>query len=391
MDKVKRKLPNKQIPTLSLKDLANAFTPVDSDMMDEEWKREIEEDRESFSRMDKKYKIEIGWDQFNELQIQTLIAILFSNMGYSILHLHKADRAREEGADIIVKNSRNNIAIAVKIKPGNNDRQQLSDLSKRKENKKIYIHTQTPTGKFIDSMSEYINIVEFWDERKLNKFFVENNISFTCNLIFDSHELSNTINKARVKLFDIRDKCMGLQKVQSKKLDLQSFNFMWRLKDEAVSFQKTNQNIIPLIERPINIRNNALDEHFIKIFLEYLDILNTRLKDFIYFFDLFYIRNQDLVNNSVITYIDRSQWRNYLLQYHIDNSLASFRNELNSLVKERKTLKDKDERTYLKEISKNNDVWWIIETRVRNLGIFGLGIEAIIDDIKSEFAENFIS
>ena len=190
-----RKKPHlvKNVPTFSSKDIGDALgvlTPVDTSLLAGEDFEEFQDFYESLKRLHKEYKIEINWDNFDEPQIQELIAILFHSIGYYPENLHKADRAREEGADLVLKTRNHSIALAVKIKPKNVDRQQLSDLSKRGEDKRIYVYIRTPSGKFRDSMGEYEGIVDFWNRDKLNNFFVTNNLGFTVSLIFDDNDLS---------------------------------------------------------------------------------------------------------------------------------------------------------------------------------------------------------
>lgn len=389
--------PKKRVPVLSLEDIKNVFEPINPDDMDIEDTElsEFDEFKESLERGIREYKIEIDWGQFNEDQIQTLLAILFNSIDYSTENLHEADRAREEGADLVAKKSKDSIALAVKIKPKNKDRQQLSDLSKRQEKKKIYVYIQTPAGKFRESMNEYEGIVDFWDEKKLNDFFIEKNMGFTSNLIFDSHKISHAIREAQCTLFGLRNKCFNLDKKEPKKLDRRSFSLLYRLKDEAVSLHKPNENVITLLEKPINIKNRRLNEHFLKIFLEYMDILNTALDSFMYYFEIFYKQNEDLVHNSIIQEIGRSHWK-WILSYKSDNSLPSLKKELKEAIDNGKLLKtfkkkfpDKEEEKYWKERAKNNDVWSAMESRVRSLMIFGEGVEAIIDDIVDECAQEY--
>jgi hypothetical protein len=84
------------------------------------------------------------------------------------------------------------------------------------------------------------------------------------------------------------------------------------------------------------------------------------------------------------------------MQYRTDNnSLASLKKELGEVIRDKE---QKEKRTsnnnltkYWNEIAKNNDVWAIMEFRVRNLMIFGAGTEEIIDDIFKEFAEQYIN
>jgi len=388
----------KNVRVLSLKDIANAFevvTPQDANLSEDDNFEESLDFEESINRGTREYKIEIDWNQFDEPQIQTLIAILFQSIGYSSENWHESDRAREEGADLVIKKSKENIALAVKVKPKSRDRQQLSDLSKRTEQKKIYVYIQTPSGKFRECMSEYDGTVDFWDKKKLNDFFVNKNMGFTASLIFDSHKISQTIREAQGTLFKLRQKCLNLEKRMPKGLDSQSFKWLFRLKDSGVSLYKPNENVITLLEKPINIKKRELNEHFLKLFLEYLDILNSRLVSFLHYFELFYNRNEDLVNNSIIENDGRSHWL-YLLQYKSDNSLPSLKKELKEAIDNDEILKtlrkrspDKEEKNYWKERAKNNDVWAVMESRVRNLMIFGAGIEAIVDDIVDEYARHY--
>ena len=388
----------KNVHVLSLKDIENAFevvNPQDANLLGGEDFEEFQDFSESLEKLRKEYKIEINWDNFDEPQIQALIAILFHSIGYYPENLHKADRAREEGADLVLRKQNQSIALAVKIKPKNIDRQQLSDLSKRGEDKKIYVYIRTPSGKFRESMGEYEGIVDFWNRQKLNNFFVTNNLGFTVSLIFDDNDLSQTIRQAQKTLFELLQKCRKLKKRAPAPLDSQSFKLLFRLKDDGVSLYKTNENVITLLEKPINFKKRELNEHFFKLFLAYLDILNRRLKSFLNYFDIFYARNEDLVNNSIIENDGRSHWL-HLLQYRPDNSLPALKNELQEAIKNDEMLKklkkispDKELENSWKESAKNNDVWAVMESRVRNLMIFGAGIEAIVDDIVDEYARHY--
>jgi hypothetical protein len=393
-----RKKPHlvKNVPVPSLKDIENVFglvPPQDANLLGWEDFEDFQDFDEYLNRSPKEYKIEINWDNFNEPQIQELIAILFHSMGYDPENLHKADPSREEGADLVLRKRNRSIALAVKIKPTNRDRQQLSDLSKRGEDKKVYVYIQTPSGKFRDSMGEYERIVDFWNREQLNDFFVTNNLGFTVSLIFDDNDLSQTIRQAQQTLFGLLEKCRRLKKRAPAPLDSQSFKWLFRLKDDAVSLHKTNENVITLLEKPINLKRRELNEHFFKLFLEYLDMLNTRLKSFLNYFDRFYAKNEDLVNNSIIENDGRSHWL-HLLQYRPDNSLPALENELQKAIKIdeifKKLKKTSPElENSWKESAKNNDVWAVMESRVRNLMIFGAGIEAIVDDIVDEYARHY--
>ena len=385
------------------RDSIDSLTEQNGFSLDEAYFQEHFDFEESIRREGKDYKIEIDWEQFNELQVQLLLSILFEAIGYHCDNLHKADRAREDGADLVFKKGKKEIAIAVKVKPKTSDRQQLWDLSKRNEQRKIYVYTKTPSAKFRSYMDECKGSVEFWNKDKLNNFFIDKNLGFTSHLLFDSHELNHTILKAQNMLFGIHEICKKLKKQPFNALDAQSLKWLFRIKDDSVSLHKTNENVLALFRKPINIKRRDLDAHFIQLALEYMGILDSRLKSFLHFFNKFYERNEILVYNSIIENDGRSHW-SHIFSYLSDNTSPALKEELDDLRKDiiihkkvtklSRLLNDNKEELYWKEQAKNNDVWNVLEQRIRKLMIFGEGIENIVDDIISEYSahhESFIA
>lgn len=385
----------KNAPVIDIENALGVLTPLDANLLSADELAESRDVDEHLSRLHKGYKIEINWDGYDERQIQLLIAILFHSIGYHIANLHEADPAREDGADLVMKRRNHSIALAVKIKPKAVDRQQLLDLSRRDEDEKIYVYIRTPSAKFGECMSEYDGIVDFWNRDRLNHFFVTSNLGFTVNLIFDDSDLSQTMRKAQSMLLELLQNCRRFGKTAPAQLDSQSFKLLYRLKDDGVSLHKTNANVITLLEKPINLKSSELDEHFCRLFLEYLDILNSRLRSFLDYFGRFYAKNEDLVNNSIIENDGRSHWFQ-LMRYRPDNALPALKNELREAIDDSETLK-KLKKTPLaravedswKETAKNNDVWAVMESRVRKLMRFGAAIEAIVDDIVDEYARDY--
>lgn len=370
------------IPTIRLEDLKNILSPVPDDMIDElndDW----EYDRtDSDLKLDRKrYKIEIDWSQYNETQIQTLISLLFQYSGYDVENWHLADRSHEEGADLKITDGKGNIALQVKIKPKTGDRSQLIDLAKREERRKVYVYIETPSKKFLDFANEYKHKIEFWNKKTLNQYFLNINIGFTSSLVFDSHPLSKNVQKARQILFDIYDKCKNKKLVEYPPLEEMSREIIWRLKDNAVSFHKTNLSIIPIFEKPVYLRNHRLNEHFVKIFLKYLDILDIELSSYIHYFTLFYTNNTDLVHNSVISNIATSHWV-WLTQYKTNSDIDNLNKEFIDIKNISTKISQED---FWKQKAKTNDVWEEMKLRIRQLAIFGRGIEAVIDDIAREY------
>lgn len=342
--------------------------------------------------------IEIPWKKFREEEIQTLIAMLFHSLEYHVEELHKSDRANEGGADVVAKKGDKSIAIAIKIKPDNKDRPQLIDLSKRKEKKKIYIYIDTPTKKFLDFIKDYKNI-EFLDKKKLNELFIDKNIYFTANIIFDNHPVNRELSIIQYILDQQWKKSLKSKKRKIKQLDKKSFFMLWRLKDMAVTLHQTNRLIERLFETPINNKDVELSSHFLNIFLDYLDILRSKISEFLTFFIQFYTKNKELVDNSIIEQNDRSHWL-WISHHQPLNNLYTLKKELKDAIKDKKLYEDlvkelndpnedKEIKKYEEEIAKGNDIWQAIHKKLKDLSIFGSGVEEIIDDIVKEYFQDY--
>ena len=341
--------------------------------------------------------LEIPWKKFTEEEIQTFIAMLFHSLEYHIEESHKSDRANECGADVVAKKGDESIAIAVKIKPCNNDRPQLIDLSKRKEKKKVYVYVETPTKKFLDFTKSYKK-VEFWDIKKLNDFFIKNNIYFTANIIFDNHPINKKLSIVKFILYQLWEKSHRAKKKKIKVLDKKSFFMLWRLKDISVTLHQTNNLIERLFETPINNKNKVLNLHFLNIFIDYLDLLESKISEFSTFFIQFYAKNNELVNNSILEQNNRSHWL-WITNHQPLNNLHILKKKLKDAIKEKKEYEEivkrfdklpgnKEINKYEKEMAKGNDIWQAMHKKLKDLIVFGSGVEAIIDDIVKEYFQD---
>ena len=343
--------------------------------------------------------IEIPWKKFKEEEIQTLIAMLFHSLDYHIEELHKSDRANECGADVVAKKGNESIAIAVKIKPSHKDRYQLIELSGRQENRKIYVYIETPTKKFLDSMKKNGKKIEFWDIKKLNDFFVTKNLYFTAIVVFDNHPVNDKLSVIKFLLYQSWKKSHNAKKKKIKPIDKKSFFMLWRLKDMAVTLHQTNSLIERLFETPINNKNQELNLHFLNIFLDYLDILESKIAEFLNFFVQFHIKNKELVNNSVVEQNNRSHWL-WISHHQPLNNLHILKKELKEAIRDKKMYEeftkkmdkvpeDKKIKEYEEEMAKGNDTWQAIHKKLKDLSIFGSGVEEIIDDITKEYFQDY--
>jgi hypothetical protein len=252
-------------------------------------------------------RLKIKFDDTKEEGIQIILGTIFHELGYNVDYLHLSDRANEDGADLIVSNKKEKIAIAVKKKPNKKDTTQLLELNDRKENRKIYVYTFTPTKKFLDFMKK-CKKVEFWDLNKLNNFIFGSNSYFFSNLLFRENSTIRHLELLKYLFFRIWDKCRKMEKKKVREMNKQSITKLWRLKDFSVTVNKIPEHTRYFFDEPLKIKNKELDIHFLNLFLDFLNSLEKSTLNYLGWFLDFYKDNENLVNNSIIEMGDRSHW-----------------------------------------------------------------------------------
>lgn len=342
-------------------------------------------------------KMNINWSIYTEEQIHLILCLFYQSLEYHIKNLHEADRSHEKGADIVVEKDGENIALAVKLKPTKADRDQVIDLANRSEKKKVYIYINTPTDSFNDFVKEYGNKIEFWDAKKLNDVFREKHPYFMANIIFDNSDIHFELEKLKFLLFYLREICVKLKKSPMKKLDRESFSKLWRLKDTAVALHKTNEAIFPMLRTPLNFKDEKFNEHFIEIFMDYMERQYQDFNLFTKHFLEFYEDNKSLVHNGIIRGITTSHWfwiGGFKIMGDIDSLKASLKKALEdqeTIEKLKKDFPNEERDKHLeKELeieARGNDVWKSMEYQVTKLELFGNALEIIIDDIMGEYLD----
>ena len=338
----------------------------------------------------------INWKKYTEEEIHLLICSLFNSLDYHIKNNHLSDRSNEDGADIVAWNDMESIAIAVKIKPKEKDRSQLIELSERSEKRKIYVYIDTPTDKFLKfTKSKQMKKVEFWDVKKLNDFFRESNPYFMANIIFESSELHLLLGALKIYLMDIWIKNEKKKKEKPENLDKESFKKLWRLKDIAVTLNKSTETVEPIFNQPLKFKDANLDTHFIKIFNLYLDILARDMRLFLNHFIAFEKENPKLVSNGIITGLTTSHWfwisgfKTYGTLWGIQQNLAKAIEDKELIDKLKKQYPNKNRKKEMEELiekeSKGNNIWEAMACQIQKINLFGRALEIIIDDIISEY------
>jgi len=334
----------------------------------------------------------IKFEDIKEEEIQIILGAVFDKLGYKVENYHLSDRANEKGADLILKKDLESVAIAVKKKPVGKDRPQIIDLNKREETKKIYVHLETPSQQFLNFCKDYPNI-DFWNLKKVNDFIYQNNPFFFANLLFSEQETIKVLEIMKYFFFQLWRECGKKNKQKVEELDKTSVADLWRLKDLAVMINKIPYHLKPLVQEPIKNKSDELNQHFLNLFIDFLNSLLIPITKFQYFFYKFYSKNKNLVNNSILEMYNRSHWHilgSFQATPDFDAILKELldpkKDEWKKMLKEKK---NKDISEMIKKSESNNDIWASIHTWLESLHNFGYFLEEMVDDILSEYLRDY--
>lgn len=222
----------------------------------------------------------IPWESYSEEEIQEIIAHIFSLKGYQIYNIHKADRSREQGADLeCVKIAETNkILIAVKKKPSKKDIYQLNELKKRFNNTKIYVYVQPPSSDFFKEMTVSKDIISFWDSEKLTYELFSLDIRLYMFMIIENYILKESFdfNYDYISFYnDIKEE--DKKELYITKLDYDMIKLLWNIKDRSVSVHKSLRLLQDLYDQTIPLEIS--EKHKIQIINGYLSSL-FRLKNY---------------------------------------------------------------------------------------------------------------
>lgn len=326
--------------------------------------------------------LSIPWDRFSEDEIRKILSLFYETQDIKVYDVHSADRSHEEGADLILNDD---TAIAIKIKPKKGDCYQLIELSKRKEEHKIYIYIQDPAVSFKNAMGAWGENVEFWDNKKLTNTFFEKNPYFAANIIFENSNCFQTLLRIRNLFFDLWSENFNKKNVYNKKTKIEnkSLSTLWRLKDMAVTLHKTSKLLNSMFKGNFTESNMNLNKELIEAYLQFLDALNKHIVLFPSYFSEFYERNKEYVDYIAYNTSDRSNWLYIAWFKPLVHGMVKekLEEEIESTKKHKKSLKEFPDKEFEKNRSKKNDVWSAIESQTHLIHIFGCAVEATIDDI----------
>lgn len=173
------------------------------------------------------------WIRVQEPQIIECIEEIYRDKGYIVKNFHRDDTRHEEGVDLLCTSKNEQIAFAVKKKPGKKDITQLKKFMETTiEKKSIYVYIHSPSRPFQDAIEKYGSAVEIWNSKTLHKELLGNeSISYMC-LFFSGHKIAQSLTQVFKILYDKKG-----TRYSSHKLNQHEASILWLTKDNAVKMR----------------------------------------------------------------------------------------------------------------------------------------------------------
>ena len=114
--------------------------------------------------------------ELDEVEVQDLIQKAHENDGWKVRNIHESDRGHEEGVDLECERKGKKRLIAVKLRPGKQDIEQLDVLAKRfEEGELLYVYTADPTVAFQKKIDD-VKVVNFLGPSDLHSMLIQREV-----------------------------------------------------------------------------------------------------------------------------------------------------------------------------------------------------------------------
>jgi len=178
----------------------------------------------------------IPWEDYSELEIQTLVKMHFEMLDYDVVWRHLDDPANERGIDLECnrKSDKRKVLVAVKKNPKKEALAQVVELADYKADERIYVYIGGAAQSFRDKLSNFKSKVQFWDEKELESRLNETGLTLQLK-IANSKANEAMLSIMRCILHVIEDKSLG---PPSSTPNTDTLETLWGLKDRAVTIHK---------------------------------------------------------------------------------------------------------------------------------------------------------
>lgn len=176
----------------------------------------------------------IPWEEYSELEIQTILKIHFEEKGYDVIWRHRDDAANEAGVDLECsrKGDGHTLLVAVKKHPKKDALAQLVELKNTSASKRVYVYIGKAARSFRDQSDTFKDAIELWDERLLEEQLNSNGL--TLRLKIDNSQANKSVFRITNSIVStIRPK--SVPKLGKSFPSLETLETLWGMKDRAVT------------------------------------------------------------------------------------------------------------------------------------------------------------
>lgn len=334
--------------------------------------------------------IEIPWELFSEEALHVIISEFYEHLGFRVYNLHRIQRPMEKGADLVLaKEGKEVVAIAVKIKPRKNDAYQLIELSRRREENKLYIFIGDPSPDFKEEMGRCKKEVRFINENDLTADFFERDPYFAVSLYCDNTPFALTSARIRdlfLTCFDEQQRTVNGPNL----LNNTSLKTLWRLKDNSSVLYKLNNFVAHTLRALDKSKfNKEATDALLEGYSYLLMLMGTVAQEFEKFFKEFLDENinfmKDLIRKTRIgsNWLHLSSFRVFS-SAEVENLVVAIKEEeikIKGIIENSPAiLVDKVTEYALEERESTLEILNSIENACDKFNKFWWGVEETIDD-----------
>lgn len=222
----------------------------------------------------------IPWEDYSELEIQTILKMHFEYLGYEVIWRHRIDPANEVGVDLECSRDSDGerVMVAVKKRPKKEALAQLVELEGH-EGRKVYVYVGGAAQSFRDQLAKFDGKIDFWDERRLDEQLNPSGLTVELKIANSpSNDSMFKIMGGIIKAVSAKPHLgQGEPKVTAELMET-----LWGMKDRAVTVNQCLRMAQQMFERESNF--NELTDGQVQSIVVYL-------LDFVYAYGLLSLKS----------------------------------------------------------------------------------------------------
>lgn len=307
------------------------------------------------------------WDNHDEDDILDCIEEACRNSYDLVENFHKKDRVHENSVDIYCQKTDEKVNFQAKFKPGKKDIEQLKKFSKSAADKRIYVYIEQPSRPFKERMTKLESLIDFWDDKKLHEFLLENHSQLYIRFTFLGCRLVKDIREVLFKIF-------SYSKLDPMHLEYSMLDDWWDFKDRAVKLHSSLEHTELLwTNRLLSQKGHdaiVLEELLDDILLSFSVIARTCSDDLLNLINRIAGKQPNVLSYYVGQVLVSSPWM----------GMARLKNEIADSVKARKTIDN-----WILATASGGSEYSLICYYLRDLHKVGEAIEDGVDFVFKDF------